>query len=131
MTKEEQTLNGFSEMMKGLCNNQNLEVPNLDKDAISRKAVFEAIDDCNSDGLKGIFCSYADGERFKKYVKELPPITPTHKAGKWIKYGVPRCGEQHYQCTYCKEYFNFGLYSDYYLKAFKYCPNCSAKMEVE
>lgn len=31
--------------------------------------VFEAIDDCNSDGLTGIFCSYDDGERLKEYIK--------------------------------------------------------------
>lgn len=50
------------------------------------------------------------------------------KTGHWIKYGIPRCGEQHYKCTNCDEYFNFGLYSDYYKKAFKFCPNCGAKM---
>ena len=47
-------------------------------DCVSRAAVFETIDDCNSDGLKGIFCSYDDGERFKEYIKKLPPVTPTH-----------------------------------------------------
>lgn len=51
------------------------------EDCVSRKAVFETIDDCNSDGLKGIFCSYDDGERFKEYIKKLPPVTPTQK---WI-----------------------------------------------
>jgi len=51
------------------------------EDSISREAVFETIDDCSSDGLKGIFCSYDDGERFKKYIKELPSVTPTQK---WI-----------------------------------------------
>lgn len=50
------------------------------------------------------------------------------KTGHWIKYGIPRCGEQHYKCTNCDEYFNFGLYSDYYKKAFKYCPNCGCRM---
>lgn len=50
------------------------------------------------------------------------------KIGHWIKYGIPRCGEQHYKCTNCDEYFNFGVYSDYYKKAFKFCPNCGAKM---
>lgn len=47
------------------------------EDCVSRQAVLETIDDCNSDGLKGIFCSYDDGERFKEYIKNLPPITPT------------------------------------------------------
>lgn len=53
----------------------------LCEDCVSRKAVFETIDDCDSDGLTGIFCSYDDGERFKKYIKELPSVTPTQK---WI-----------------------------------------------
>lgn len=48
----------------------------LEVDCISRKAVFETIDDCNRDGLKGIFCSYDDGERFKEYIKNLPSVTP-------------------------------------------------------
>lgn len=30
MTREEQMLNGFAEMMKGFWNNQDLEVPNLE-----------------------------------------------------------------------------------------------------
>ena len=46
-------------------------------DCVSRTAVLETIEDCNSDGLKGIFCSYDDGERFKEYIKRLPPVTPT------------------------------------------------------
>ena len=58
----------------------------------------------------------------------LKALEQEPKTGHWIKYGIPRCGEQHYQCTNCDEYFNFGLYSDYYKKAFKYCPNCGAKM---
>ena len=53
----------------------------LGVDCISRKAVFETIDDCNSDGLKGVFCSYDDGERFKEYIKNLPPITPPLSSG--------------------------------------------------
>lgn len=46
------------------------------EDCVSRAEVFEAIDDCNSDGLKGIFCSYNDGERFKEYIKKLLSVTP-------------------------------------------------------
>ena len=62
-----------------------LEQP-TSEDRVSRKAVFETIDDCNSDGLKGIFCSYDDGERFKEYVKMLPPVTPTQSTCKDCKY---------------------------------------------
>ena len=53
------------------------------------------------------------------------------KKGKWVKYSFPRADEQHYQCTNCKDYVNFGKYSDYYTKDFKYCPNCGAEMESE
>lgn len=52
-------------------------------DCISRKVVLETIEDCNSDGLKGIFCSYNDGKRFEAYIKELPSVTPKEKTG-WI-----------------------------------------------
>ena len=48
--------------------------------------------------------------------------------GHWIKYGVPRCGEQHYQCTSCGYYINFGQWGELYSKEFKYCPNCGCRM---
>lgn len=51
------------------------------------------------------------------------------KTGHWIKYGRPRCGEQHYQCTSCGYYINFGQWGELYTKEFKYCPNCGARMK--
>ena len=48
--------------------------------------------------------------------------------GHWIKYGAPRCGEQHYQCTSCGYYINFGQWGELYTKEFKYCPNCGCRM---
>lgn len=59
----------------------------------------------------------------------IPKVAPTHKGGKWIKYSVERAGEQHYQCTNCKNYVNFGVWGDYYTKDFKYCPHCGVRME--
>ena len=53
------------------------------------------------------------------------------KTGHWIKYGIPRCGEQHYKCTSCGYYINFGQWGELYTKEFKYCPNCGARMESE
>lgn len=61
-------------------------------------------------------------------IKALPPVTPQPKMGHWIKFGVPRCGEQHYKCTSCGYYINFGQWGELYTKEFKYCPNCKAKM---
>lgn len=50
------------------------------------------------------------------------------KTGHWIKYGIPRCGEQHYKCTSCGYYINFGQWGEFYSKEFKYCPNCGCRM---
>lgn len=56
------------------------------EDCVSRKAVLETIEDCSSDGLKGIFCSYVDGERFKEYIERLPSITTKHGSCMDCKY---------------------------------------------
>lgn len=50
------------------------------------------------------------------------------KIGHWIKYCTPICGDQHYKCTSCGYYINFGQWGEIYTKQFKYCPNCKAKM---
>lgn len=67
-------------------------------------------------------------EPCEAYIKR-ESVKPEHKRGKWIKYGPRRAGEQHYQCTHCKEYVNFGMWGSYYTKDFKYCPHCGAEME--
>ena len=61
-------------------------------------------------------------------VKQLPPVTAEPKTGHWIKYGIQRCGEQHYKCTSCGYYINFGQWGELYTKEFKYCPNCGCRM---
>lgn len=71
------------------------------------------------EALKQKYILHADG-----MIETLP------KKGVWVKYGSPRCNEQHYKCTNCDDYVNFGAYGDYYSKDFKYCPHCGAKMEV-
>ena len=57
-------------------------------------------------------------------VKALSPVILKPKTGHWVKYATPRCGEQHYKCTNCDDYVNFGQYGDYYTKDFKFCPHC-------
>lgn len=107
------------------------------EDSISRQAVIETIDDCSSDGLKGIFCSYGDGERFKEYIKELPSVIPKgvtvtdfadkcrecgkQKKGKWIQ--EPNCW---LRCSCCGSHYPHT--SIYECKGSNYCPNCGAKM---
>jgi len=61
--------------------------------------------------------------------ENAPSVKPEHKRGKWVKYCSQRADEQHYQCTNCKNYVNFGAWGDYYTKDFKYCPHCGAEME--
>jgi hypothetical protein len=62
----------------------------------------------------------------RKTVEEIKQ--PKIRTGHWIKYGIPRCGEQHYKCTLCGYYINFGQWGELYTKEFKYCPNCGCRM---
>lgn len=73
--------NCFGGATENECEHCDYKIQKLEQhsdDCVSRQAVLETIDACNIDGLKGIFCSYDDGERFKEYIKVLPPVTPTH-----------------------------------------------------
>jgi len=96
----------------------------------------EPCEDCISrkDAIK-IVENMLLGERNHKEValeemKALPSVNPQEpKTGHWIKYGIPRCGEQHYKCTSCEYYINFGQWGELYTKEFKYCPNCGARMK--
>lgn len=99
------------------------------EDCVKREDVIQHI--CESNECYKPECK---GRLYKRcwdleWIYELPAVKPEHKRGKWIKYGTRRAGEQHYQCTHCKEYVNFGMWGDYYTKDFKYCPHCGAEME--
>jgi len=98
-------------------------------DAISRQAVFESIDDCNSDGLTGIFCSYDAGERFKEYIKKLPPVNP-QRTGHWIEVAKYSDGKHKIECSKCGNHiFDRGHANSYNVrKKYKYCPSCGAKI---
>lgn len=72
----------------------------------------------------------ADAEIVGEAILNGTPL-PKEKTGKWIKYCTPIGDEQHYQCTNCKWYINFGQYGDIYTKQFKFCPNCGARMVSE
>lgn len=88
------------------------------EDCVSRQAVFETIDDCNSDGLKGIFCSYDDGEKFKEYIKKLPPVTPTKCIAniQFSKEDLKKICEERIEIAMkhgtCKDCKNFWCYED-------------------
>ena len=56
-------------------------------------------------------------EMFDRIDKELPPVTPTRKVGKWIKTGGSfRCSE----CMAMPEFKD--------IRTLKYCPTCGAEM---
>ena len=99
------------------------------EDCVKREDIIQHICESNE-------CYKADckGRLYKRcwdleWIYDLPSVKPARKRGKWIKYGPRRAGEQHYQCTHCKEYVNFGMWGSYYTKDFKYCPHCGAEME--
>lgn len=95
------------------------------EDAISREDAIKVLqDNCNHWETNIMLIAIAED-----LLKELPSVTPTRKKGKWEKYGIPRAGEQHYQCTNCKNYVNFGMWGSYYKRDFKYCPHCGAEMD--
>ena len=99
----------------------------LGVDCIDRQATLDAI--IKRLGIKNESYLLPAEKTIYQQIKDMPSVTPQEpKTGHWIKYCIPRAGEQHYQCTNCEEYFNFGLYSDYYKKAFKFCPNCGCAM---
>jgi len=100
------------------------------EDAVKREAVLNTLDAMNT-ALDENRTVEAYKELLKECYEELPRVTPKQRTGKWVKYAAPRCGEQHYKCTNCDNYVNFGQYGDYYTKNFKFCPACGAKMEGE
>ena len=65
----------------------------------------------------------------KSILDDLPPVTPTHKVGKWIEVWEGRRDEytgeydewREYKCSVCG-------FQEFDADRFKYCPNCSAEM---
>lgn len=140
MTREEQILNGFTKMMKGFWNNQDLEVPNLQtpckqeeekmNDLIGRQAAIDA--HCELCGDKGrCNCDICpDVEVFQL----LPSSQPEWKSGKWVgaqaycKHLEEKTGESYIpsgigSMIYCDQCWQAGI------RKSAYCPECGAKME--
>lgn len=127
----------YLEDMHDNCNENRLLLQMLEaepcEDAISRRAVNTLIDEL-ARAISDERCCISRGRSTATIMRDiyhLPPVTPQPKTGHWIKYGTPRCGEQHYQCTLCGYYINFGQWGKLYSKEFKFCPNCGGKMENE
>jgi hypothetical protein len=92
----------------------------INNDAISRQAVLIELDKY----LSGV--SF-DEKGIDVVIKELPPVSPQPKMGRWItsSHGFPP--EPTTVCSEC------GFDRDFYVRSrgfdkIKYCPNCGAKM---
>ena len=95
-------------------------------DAISRQAVLDMLEDINAE-TEGVGFYY---EHYVEYIKNLPPVTPQQKYGKWIRWYEQKendwCIENipHCKCSECgKEY---DPHSSQFIK---YCNECGAKMQ--
>lgn len=101
------------------------------EDAISRQALLKLMGEepFNWTDSDEELQAVEDYRNFRNMVEQLPSVNPQKpKTGHWVKYGIPRCEEQHYKCTACGYYINFGQWGDFYTKEFKYCPYCGAEM---
>lgn len=104
------------------CNEYKLLMALLEQqpsdDCVSRQAIADAVESTIAKYIP-IFLG-----RYEKIplevamaIKNVPPVTPTHKVGKWIKTGGS------FRCSEC---MNMPEFKD--IRTLKYCPNCSAEM---
>ena len=99
-------------------------------DAVSRQAVL--------DGLASIAKAKAKSDAQKSmmgrtmfFVEQLPAVS-TEKTGRWewVQYdGNPKIGNWH--CSECNRIVCGAITAANPVYAYKYCPNCGAKMGVE
>ena len=97
------------------------------EDAISRRAVLNTLDKIDS-----VLDEDRTLETYKELLvacyNDLPPVTPMHKIGRWIRKPTKNdkggCVEAKMICTCCGKDNECG-------RKLNYCPNCGAKMEIE
>jgi hypothetical protein len=92
------------------------------EDCISRQAVLDGVDryiyKSQSTGTQDDFYSFAE-----LVVKQLPPVTPQQKTGKWID-----CSDEGYvECPFCGHATN----CEDNIDELHYCFYCGARMEAE
>ena len=115
-----------------------LKVLQAENDDLKEKLKQEPCEDAISreDRIKDLIgaienddCNYWTPTKIASALKQLPPVTPSRRKGRWIIYNYP--GHECVYCSSCKEeYYEDDLYmgdSDFP----RYCPNCGAKMESE
>ena len=71
----------------------------------------------------------SENEFVREDIMNMPPVTPTHKVGKWIEVWEGRRDEytgeydewREHKCSVCG-------FQEFDIDRFKYCPNCAAEM---
>ena len=105
-----------------------IEKPSCD-DCISRQAVLDTMSELNAISF---YEAQEDSKEcyheIKKAIEALPPVTPTHKTGHWIKMPLVEAGQTYsHMCSLCGRRI---LVTDVGLSEFPYC-HCGAEMESE
>lgn len=108
------------EINKAICNNLKALEQQSCKNCISRQEVLD------------LFAQKCDAVRpyheVWQAVKELSPVTPQPKIGRWIKTPKAVMGEGYmWYCNKCEHQVYQDSSRPY--PSEKYCPNCGAKME--
>ena len=99
-------------------------------DCISRQAAIDALCKLREEDIEDYGCEIPEGfnqdhlDRATFAIKQLPPIQPEPKRGKWIK--TARWGRVYY-CDQCRNYLDFdGVNAG--RGSTNFCPNCGADM---
>ena len=102
----------------------------MEEDAISRKAVLDAISELNA---VSFYEAQEDSKEcyyeIRNAIKQLSSVKPVEKTGYWTDEGF--CGD--YICSVCKNEIDSDVPNmrGFTFELPRYCPNCGANMEVK
>lgn len=104
------------------------------EDAVSRKAVFEAMIEKGQHSRRYRLGETweLNGTEIRETLDTVPSVTPKRKTGKWNTYyhGINETPSFTYSCNQCGCSAPYELYGGKYSqKKWSFCPNCYAKME--
>lgn len=95
-------------------------------DLISRQAALDAVEESrrlnhHQNGKEACAHEY-EHRHFLKILRDLPPVQPERKRGKWISRKNEPKHKYWWTCSECQGRFNY---------EWKFCPNCGADMRGE